>query len=149
MSNQQYFQRVSEAALIRFDSVMGWLGLDGGKHSGPEYLPLNPRRGDHTPGSFSINKATGAWADFADEAKGGDLVSLVAYLHGVKQLAAADALADYLGLPSRPGRTDAQNRATAPANYMANASVSGTAKETRRGSTQKPSEPAAVCVMPV
>ncbi|WP_396190229.1 DUF927 domain-containing protein [Flavobacterium sp.] len=149
MNNGEFFRRVSEAALIRFDSVMGWLGLDGGKHSGPEYLPLNPRRGDHTPGSFSINKATGKWSDFADDAKGGDLVSLVAYLQGLKQLAAADALADYLGLPARPGRTDAQNRATAPANYTANVSVSGTAKETRHGGTQKASEPAAVCVMPV
>lgn len=149
MSNGEFFRRVSETALIRFDAVMGWLGLDGGKHSGPEYLPLNPRRGDHTPGSFSINKATGAWADFADDAKGGDLVSLVAYLQGVKQLAAADALADYLGLPARPGKADAHNRATANAGGMGGAMVSGTPKEMRHGATQKPSEPTAVCVMPV
>ena len=99
MNNGQYFQQVSEAALNQFDSLMSWLGLEGGKRSGPEYLPLNPRRGDHTPGSFSINTATGKWSDFADDdAKGGDLVSLVAYQQGVKQLAAADALAGFLGL---------------------------------------------------
>ncbi len=149
MSNNEFFRRVNDAALLRFEGVMSWLGLDGGKHSGPEYLPLNPRRGDHTPGSFSINKATGAWADFADDAKGGDLVSLVAYLHGVKQLAAADALADYLGLPARPGKTDAHNRATANAGGTGGAMVSGTPKKSRHGATQKPSEPAAVCVMPV
>ena len=149
MRDSQYFSRVSEAALIRFDNVMAWLGLEGGKHSGPEYLPLNPRRGDHAPGSFSINKATGAWADFADDAKGGDLVSLVAYLHGTKQLAAADALADYLGLPVRAGRTDAQNRATTNASASGGASVSGTPKESRHGTAQKASEPAAVCIMPV
>lgn len=149
MSDSQYFHRVSEDALIRFDSVMAWLGLEGGKHSGPEYLPLNPRRGDHSPGSFSINKATGKWSDFADDAKGGDLVSLVAYLQGIQQLAAADALADYLGLPIRAGRTDAQNRATTNAGASASATVSKLHNETRHGTAQKPSEPTAVCVMPV
>lgn len=144
-----YFRRVNDTALDRFESVIAWLGLEGGKHSGPEYLPLNPRRGDHTPGSFSINKASGAWADFADDAKGGDLVSLVAYLQGVKQLAAADALADYLGLPGRPGRADAQNSATANVNRPGNAMVSGTPNKTRHDATQKASEPPAVCVMPV
>ena len=149
MSNNEYFHRVSEAALIRFDAVMAWLGLEGGKHSGPEYLPLNPRRGDHSPGSFSINKATGKWSDFADDAKGGDLVSLVAYLQGLKQLPAADALADYLGLPVRPGRAGAQNHATANANRPGNALVSSAPKESRHGTTQKASEPAAVCIMPI
>ncbi len=149
MTNGQYFQQVSEAALDQFDSVMSWLGLEGGKRSGPEYLPLNPRRGDHSPGSFSINTATGKWSDFADEAKGGDLVSLVAYLQGTKQLAAADALADYLGLPLRAGRTDAQNRATTNAGASPNAKVSRHSNEPRHGTAQKASEPAAVCVMPV
>ena len=149
MSNGEFFRRVNDAALDRFDSVMAWLGLEGGKRSGPEYLPLNPRRGDHTPGSFSINTATGAWADFADDAKGGDLVSLVAYLQGLKQLAAADALADYLGLPARPGKTDAHNRAIANAGASGGALVSGTPNKTRHDATQKASEPPAVCVMPV
>lgn len=149
MSNGEFFRRVNDAALDRFDSVMAWLGLEGGKRSGPEYLPLNPRRGDHTPGSFSINTATGAWADFADDAKGGDLVSLVAYLQGVKQLAAADALADYLGLPARPGKTDPHNRATTNAGTPGNAMVSGAPNKTRHDVTQKASEPPAVCVMPV
>lgn len=149
MSNGEFFRRANDAALDRFDSVMAWLGLEGGKRSGPEYLPLNPRRGDHTPGSFSINTASGAWADFADDARGGDLVSLVAYLQGVKQLAAADALADYLGLPVRAGRTDAHNRAISNAGAVGNVTVSGTPNKTRHGAAQKASEPPAVCVMPV
>ena len=149
MSNGEFFRLVNDAALDRLDSVMAWLGLEGGKRSGPEYLPLNPRRGDHAPGSFSINTATGAWADFADDAKGGDLVSLVAYLQGLKQLAAADALADYLGLPVRAGRKDAQNRATTNAGAVGNAMVSGTPNKTRHDATQKASEPPAVCVIPV
>lgn len=149
MANGDYFGRVNDVALDRFDGVMAWLGIEGGKHSGPEYLPLNPRRGDHSPGSFSINKATGKWSDFADDAKGGDLVSLVAYLQGLKQLPAADALADYLGLPARPGRTDAQNHATANANRPGNALVSERHNQTRHGTANKAGEPLAVCVMPV
>ena len=149
MSNGEFFRRVNDAALDRFESVIAWLGLEGGKRSGPEYLALNPRRGDQTLGSFPINTATGKWADFADGAKGGDLVSLVAYLQGLKQLAAADALADFLGLPPRPGRKDAQNRATANAGAVGNALVSGTPNKTRHDATQKPGESPAVCVMPV
>lgn len=149
MDTNEYIHWVSDIALDRFDSVMAWLGLEGGKRSGPEYLPLNPRRGDHTPGSFSINTTTGAWADFADDAKGGDLVSLVAYQQGVRQPAAADALADYLGLPVRAGRPDAHNRATTNAGASASAKVSGTPKETRHKAKSKADEPAAVCVMPV
>ena len=149
MSNGQYFHRVSESALIQLDNVIAWLGLEGGKNEGQEYVVLNPRRNDHKLGSFKINRPTGKWSDFADDAKGGDLVSLVAYLQGTKQLAAADALADYLGLPLRAGRTDAQNRATANAGASASAKVSEQHKETRHGTAQKPSEPAAVCVMPV
>lgn len=149
MGNNEYIHRVSEAALIRFENVMAWLGLDGGKHSGSEYLPLNPRRRDHAPGSFSISKTKGAWADFADNAKGGDLVSLVAYMQGVEQSAAADALADYLGLPVRAGRTDAHNRATTNASASSSTKVSGAPKETRHKAKSKADEPAAVCVMPV
>lgn len=149
MGTNDYFPRINEAALDRFDSVMVWLGLEGGKNEGQEYVVLNPRRNDHKLGSFKINRPTGKWSDFADDTRGGDLVSLVAYLQGVKQLAAADALADYLGLPVRAGRTDAHNRATTNAGASASAKVSGTPKETRHKAKSKADEPAAVCVMPV
>jgi hypothetical protein len=35
---------------------------------------------DQNPGSFSINVRTGRWADFATGDKGGDVISLAAYL---------------------------------------------------------------------
>jgi hypothetical protein len=68
--------------------------LPEGKLEGHEYQALNPNRSDTRLGSFSINVHSGAWADFADDAKGGDLISLYAYLFcngdnsvAVKQLA--------------------------------------------------------------
>lgn len=64
--------------------------LPEGKRKGDEWETLNPVRGDRTPGSFHVNLKTGAFNDFADPAaKGGDLVSLRAYLDGVRQLDAA------------------------------------------------------------
>lgn len=108
------FRTVAAAALSRFDAVVDWLGIGGGKNQGREYLPTNPTRADTKPGSFTINRDSGAWADFACDAKGGDLVSLVAYLHGIKQGEAADRLAELLGIEksdaSKRGRNDERGR---------------------------------------
>jgi hypothetical protein len=65
---------------------------------GAEYIARNPRRADRRPGSFSINLRTGKWSDFATGDKGGDVVSLAAYLLGTGQAEAARALADMLGV---------------------------------------------------
>ncbi len=65
---------------------------------GAEYVALNPSRADRRPGSFSVNVATGKWADFATADAGGDVVSLAAYLSGTGQAEAARALADMLGV---------------------------------------------------
>ena len=53
MPTSQIFKAVASAALARFDVVMDWLGLSGGKNAGREYLPLNPKRDDHAPGSLT------------------------------------------------------------------------------------------------
>jgi putative DNA primase/helicase len=98
--NRPSFEELNRAALARFDSIMGLLGLAGGKRQAAEYLPLNPRRADHKPGSFSINTTSGAWADFADDAKGGDLVSLAAYIRREGNGEAARWLAEVLGYGS-------------------------------------------------
>lgn len=91
------FDAIKAAALSSIESVLNrW--APGGKRQGREYLPLNPRRSDSKPGSFSINLDSGAWSDFATGDKGGDLVALVAYLDGVKQSEAAERLAEFLGL---------------------------------------------------
>ena len=49
-------------------------------------------------GSFKINLKTGRWADFATGDKGGDPVSLVAFIENCKQGEAALKLARMLGL---------------------------------------------------
>jgi hypothetical protein len=74
--------------------------LPGGKVAGREYVVLNPHRQDHRPGSFKVNLRTGRWADFATEERGGDLIALVAWRYGVRQIEAAQRLAAMLGLPS-------------------------------------------------
>jgi hypothetical protein len=57
-----------------------------------------PRRADHRKGSFKINLTTGRWSDFATGDAGGDLVSLAAYLFGLKQGEAAINIAQALGI---------------------------------------------------
>jgi putative DNA primase/helicase len=64
-------------------------------------VALNPTRTDRRLGSFKINIRTGRWADFATGDKGGDPISLVAYLEGVSQAEAARRLARMLGLDTR------------------------------------------------
>lgn len=94
-----HFSAIHAAALANLEAVLNrW--APGGKRQGHEYLAINPTRADARPGSFSINTHTGAWADFATDDKGGDLVALVAYLDGVKQGEAARRLATFLGLPA-------------------------------------------------
>ena len=79
--------------------------LPGGRTEGAEYVAINPRRSDRHLGSFRINLRTGRWADFAIAgARGGDAVSLAAYLAGIGQLEAAERLAEMLGIKARHGR---------------------------------------------
>jgi hypothetical protein len=85
--------RVALAALLGL--LEGW--LSGGCTEGAEYVVLNPRRSDQHLGSFRVNLRTGRWADFAvTGVRGGDPVSLAAYLAGIGQLEAAERLAEML-----------------------------------------------------
>jgi hypothetical protein len=90
------FRQLAQAALMQSGEVAKhW--LPGGKGS-THYMALNPRRNDHRAGSFTVNLRTGIWKDFAtNDAKGGDLISLVAYLENCSQIEAARKLADFLG----------------------------------------------------
>lgn len=72
--------------------------LPGGRRQGREYVARNPCRADRQPGSFSINLATGRWADFATGDSGSDVVSLAAYLHDLGQAEAARQMAHMLGI---------------------------------------------------
>lgn len=92
------FQRIAGVALLAADNLLAdW--LPDGTRKGKEYWPTNPVRGDRKPGSFSINLHTGSWHDFASGDKGGDLVSLLAFLRGCRQIDAARIIAGQLGLP--------------------------------------------------
>jgi hypothetical protein len=97
MSGHVDFDGINRAALAAFPAVLARL-LPGGKRVGAEIVALNPRRADCRLGSFKINRYNGRWADFATGDKGGDPISLVAYLAGVSQSEAARLLAQMLGI---------------------------------------------------
>lgn len=71
--------------------------LPGGRKDGREWVSLNPTRDDRNLGSFRINLETGLWADFATSERGGDIISLIAYLEGCRQYEAAKKLIILLG----------------------------------------------------
>lgn len=111
------FSQVAAAALAAIDSVLQrW--LPDGKREGQEYKARNPTRGDQRPGSFSVNLRSTKWADFATDARGGDLIALVAYLEGCSQSEAASKLAEHLGMTGAsgnpaPARTNSKPEAVA------------------------------------
>ena len=91
------FSAINAAALPALPALCArW--MPGGKRIGREYVTLNPTRADKRAGSFKVNLHTGRWADFATGDKGGDAVSLAAYLFGLRQSDAARRLADALGI---------------------------------------------------
>lgn len=103
------FQGINEDALRNARSLLLRL-IPGGKFRSQEYIVRNPKRTDRNPGSFKINYKTGAWSDFAIEGvKGGDLISLAAYVRDTSQSNAARELADMIGISvpklsgARPG----------------------------------------------
>jgi hypothetical protein len=86
------FDAINHAAARHLpDLVQAW--LPNGRRRGDEWVALNPRRHDCRLGSFSINLRTGRWADFATGDKGGDIISLAAYLFGTSQVKAARTIA--------------------------------------------------------
>ncbi|MDA8129664.1 MAG: DUF927 domain-containing protein [Betaproteobacteria bacterium] len=93
------FKTIAARALDQIEAVCTrW--LPDGKKAAHEW-EIGDRHG--TPGKslkvhLSGTKA-GMWADFSTGDKGGDLVSLVAYIDGVSQGDAARRLAEFLALP--------------------------------------------------
>jgi hypothetical protein len=91
------FDRINRCALAALPMLLEqW--LPRGRREGWEYVALNPTRPDRHLGSFRINMRTGRWADFATGDRGGDVVSLAAYLSHLKQSEAAIKLAGMLGI---------------------------------------------------
>ncbi len=91
------FQRIALAALANVETIVSRWCPDG-KREAAEWVARNPRRADRKPGSFKINLKTGAWGDFADNARGGDLIALASYLFNLSQRDAALKTAEMLGL---------------------------------------------------
>jgi len=142
-----FIKRVAATALGSIDTVLNhW--LPGGKREGHEYLPLNPKRADSEPGSFSINLRTGEWGDFAAAAKGKDLVALVSYLENSSQGAAAKRLAAFLGIQpektTSPKHTRNGSKQPGKVNASVNQSQSGVVE-----SGQGADSDGWVCIMPV
>jgi hypothetical protein len=93
------FDSINRAAVPMLPALcQRW--LPGGKFIGREYVVRNPRRNDQQPGSFSVNVRTGRWADFASGEKGGDPVSLAAFIFNLRQDEAARRLAKMLNIPA-------------------------------------------------
>jgi hypothetical protein len=76
--------------------------LPDGKRRGSRWVARNPTRNDRTPGSFLVDVVTGQWGEFSSgsPASGGDVVSLFAYLRGIRQGDAARELAQLLQVKS-------------------------------------------------
>jgi hypothetical protein len=81
--------------------VLRW--LPDGRREGHEWVSRNPTRADQHLGSFKVNLRSGKWADFATGDKGGDVISLAAYLYGLTQPLAARKISEMLGLMSEQG----------------------------------------------
>ena len=96
------FQQVSRASL-RYLPLLVLRWLPEGRREGHEWVARNPTRSDRHLGSFKINLRTGHWADFATGDKGGDVISLAAYLHGLSQSGAAGKISEMLGLAPEQG----------------------------------------------
>jgi len=91
------FDTINRAAMAALPAVLTRL-IPGGKIIAREYVALNPTRKDRRPGSFKINVRTGRWSDFATGDRGGDPVSLCAYVEKCSQVEAARRLARMLGI---------------------------------------------------
>ena len=102
---QNLFQEVNEAVS---NSPLRYLQakISNGVVEGNDYVGLNPTRVDANPGSFRINIKTGKFIDHATGDKGGDWVSLHAYLTGQKNFQAAVELAGLYGVQVEQKKAD-------------------------------------------
>lgn len=80
-----------------YEEILLWRLLPHAKKQGHEYVALNPTRPDRHLGSFRINANSFKWADFATGDRGGDIISLWAYLRQITQLQAAKEIMQILG----------------------------------------------------
>lgn len=92
------FQAINQRAISCLPDLLP-SKLPGGRVKGREFvcgdLAGNPGE------SLAINLDSGKWSDFATDDKGGDIISLVAAVHGSSQVDAARYLTDWMGTTTR------------------------------------------------
>jgi putative DNA primase/helicase len=109
------FKSINTAALPRLgDLLPRW--LPGGRAEAGEYVCASLEGGQGR--SCSVNLGTGAWGDFATDAKGGDPISLWAAIRGIKQGEAARELARDLGLEADRAARNNRRRVVAAYDYL-------------------------------
>jgi hypothetical protein len=97
MKSSLDFDKINRVALHALPVLLArW--LPNGRRRGRRWYALNPLRNDHQIGSFSIDIASGRWADFATGDTGADVINLYAYLRNLGQGDAARELARLLGI---------------------------------------------------
>ncbi len=97
MKSSLDFDKINRVALHALPVLLArW--LPNGRRRGRRWYALNPLRNDHHIGSFSVDIASGRWADFATGDTGADVINLYAYLRNLGQGDAARELARLLGI---------------------------------------------------
>ncbi|MBN8827957.1 MAG: hypothetical protein J0H68_04555 [Sphingobacteriia bacterium] len=94
--DKDFYKNIARHSMFLLPSIL-FRWLPDGKIQGNEYVARNPKRYDQHYGSFKINIRTGKWCDFATGDKGGDLISLAAYLFNLSQYEAAKEIAKLAG----------------------------------------------------
>lgn len=85
------FEKVKRAAR-GYEEILLRRILPHAVKQGFEYIAINPTRYDRNLGSFRINAHTLKWADFSTGDRGGDIISLWAYVRQLSQFKAAEEI---------------------------------------------------------
>jgi len=96
------FEGLAAYLLTRIRDIIPTL-VPGGKIQGSEYV-AGDIHGSHGK-SFKINLDTGLWSDFSQGQSGGDVISLYAAIHNLKQSEAAEQLSQQYNFGSTPAMT--------------------------------------------
>jgi putative DNA primase/helicase len=82
------FREIAITALAHVPEILDHLQINH-RRAGLEIEMINPTRDDRRFGSFRISTRSGSWSDFATGDTGCDVISLVAYVCGCRQIDAA------------------------------------------------------------
>lgn len=99
-SMKQYdIRQISEMLAARAESVCEWL-LPGGKREGREWRAGSVMGEPGQSLGVNLSGKPGVWRDFADDAKGGDLIDLIQAVHGITKADAVREAKEFLGIAS-------------------------------------------------